>query len=1060
MTSRLHLPGLLLALLLLVQSHIQAQNDYALEIETVSEDIGMLVGPLGITDLTGYSTTRLYIGNMNPNDFLSSVSGDATNATLVNTTTDFYQATLGAGTPNGINSLLFPVYPDLAYDSWVTIGLEGVPNAGGGEAGVSTVQSGNNPWLTNFDPGAGAAGGNIAIDDAIGGAWYALNGDANGVAGTDMRVLAGQFTTTGELSGQLYIQIFIEGDGADEFRDTFYFGAGAPVLGCTNAEACNYNVDATDDDGSCALPEAGLDCDGNCLADADLDGICDEDEVAGCDDNTACNFNAAATDNDGSCTYADAGLDCDGNCLADADLDGICDEDEVAGCDDNTACNFNAAATDNDGSCTYADAGLDCDGNCLADADLDGICDEDEVAGCDDNTACNFNAAATDNDGSCTYADAGLDCDGNCLADADLDGVCDEDEVAGCDDNTACNFNAAATDNDGSCTYADAGLDCDGNCLADADLDGICDEDEVAGCDDNTACNFNAAATDNDGSCTYADAGLDCDGNCLADADLDGVCDEDEVDGCTDPTASNFDPEATDDDGSCAYACGPDWGEPNTYPGVATVLALVTVEGENVGMMDAVGAYVGDELRGASAIIEFEGATYVNMTVYISGGEEDVTFVLFNQEECITCSMDGGVTAMSFGEYGSFESPLMFDANCSATSLTVDLSEGWNYVSTNLIPNDYAIATLLDDALNGTLLKALGDANFALGNSYTPGIPSVFNSLQSHSDAAGYVIKVNAAGTWTSQGLPLEANNTPLDLNEGWNIIGYVPQVAMSVEAALASINGSVGTVIDGQNGTVWNPANPNEFNSLLNLEPGRSYWLRMLEANTLTYPSAEDIDTNGLGVTPQEEESTAAGTTGWEVSRGPLASAVAAEIRLDDQAVSGEAYIGAFVADLCVAMRPLISTNNLTAVQLAVMLEESADVTFKLWRDGEVFTSSDILSLGGGEEMGQGGDIMPIVRFTSTTNGVWSPDVISALTISPVPASTEAWLDLNVNQDGQMHIGILDARGAEVAILHNGNLPAGQHRLSISVEGWAAGTYFVKGVSPIGVFRSPFIVQ
>ena len=477
-------------------------------------------------------------------------------------------------------------------------------------------------------------------------------------------------------------------------------------------------------------------------------------------------------------------------------------------------------------------------------------------------------------------------------------------------------------------------------------------------------------------------------------------------------------------------------------------------------MMDAVGAYVGDELRGTAAIIEFEGATYVNMTVYISGGEEDVNFVLFSQEECITCSMDGGVTAMSFGEYGSFESPLMFDANCSATSLTVDLSEGWNYVSTNLIPNDYAIATLLDDALNGTLLKALGDANFALGNSYTPGIPSVFNSLQSHSDAAGYVIKVNAAGTWTSQGLPLEANNTPLDLNEGWNIIGYVPQVAMSVEAALASIDGSVGTVIDGQNGTVWNPANPNEFNSLLNLEPGRSYWLRMLEANTLTYPSAEDIDTNGLGVTPQEEESTAAGTTGWEVSRGPLASAVAAEIRLDDQAVSGEAYIGAFVADLCVAMRPLISTNNLTAVQLAVMLEESADVTFKLWRDGDVFTSSDILSLGGGEEMGQGGDIMPIVRFTSTTNGVWSPDVISALTISPLPASTEAWLDLNVNQDGQMHIGILDARGAEVAILHNGNLPAGQHRLSISVEGWAAGTYFVKGVSPIGVFRSPFIVQ
>ena len=46
----------------------------------------------------------------------------------------------------------------------------------------------------------------------------------------------------------------------------------------------------------------------------------------------------------------------------------------------------------------------------------------------------------------------------------------------------------------------------------------------------------------------------------------------------------------------------------------------------------------------------------------------------------------------------------------------------------------------------------------------------------------------------------------------------------MAVADALASIDGAVGTVIDGQNGTVWNPAS-NEFNSLLELEPGRSYW-------------------------------------------------------------------------------------------------------------------------------------------------------------------------------------------------------------------------------------------
>ena len=56
--------------------------------------------------------------------------------------------------------------------------------------------------------------------------------------------------------------------------------------------ACNYNADATDDDGSCEYAADGYDCDGNCLADADGDGVCDEFEVAGCTDAAACNYDA------------------------------------------------------------------------------------------------------------------------------------------------------------------------------------------------------------------------------------------------------------------------------------------------------------------------------------------------------------------------------------------------------------------------------------------------------------------------------------------------------------------------------------------------------------------------------------------------------------------------------------------------------------------------------------------------------------------------------------------------------------------------------------------------
>ena len=496
---------------------------------------------------------------------------------------------------------------------------------------------------------------------------------------------------------------------------------------------------------------------------------------------------------------------------------------------------------------------------------------------------------------------------------------------------------------------------------------------------------------------------------------------------------------------------------------VATVLAQITVDGENAASDDLVGAFINGELRGEGDIIEFDGGTYVSMTVYLAGGDETISFTLFNGAECSTCEMDGELTPMGFGEYGSYDDPLMLDANCSANTLEVDLTPGWNYVSTNVTPEDYSVASMFESPLEDNLLKVLGDNNFALGQSYTPGIPSVFNSLQMHTDAAGYVIKVESAATWTSTGTPLDVSNTPLDLNEGWNIIGYVPQNAMAVEEALASVDGLVGTVIDGQNGTVWNPANPNEFNSLLDLEPGRSYWIRMIEAGTLVYPGANNDNGDGSGMVMahvRTDDNAASVMTGWQVVRAPGAAALAAEVLLDGATVSGEAYLGAFVDEVCVAARPLMEVNGFSAAQMALMLEGPGTVSFKLWLDGEVYASADEMSCEPGQEWGQGGTTMPIIGFSSSANGVASTEWVQAFSIAPVPAQGEAWINLHLHQGGQVLIQVLDARGATVATIHDGQWPAGAQRMPINVGRWAAGTYFIKGAGEQGTFSAPLIVK
>ena len=147
---------------------------------------------------------------------------------------------------------------------------------------------------------------------------------------------------------------------------------------CDDVDPC---VGQYDECGICNGSGAvyGYDCNGVCLFDFDGDGICDEFEVTGCTYEEACNYDSDATDDDGSCTYAMPGLDCAGSCLFDEDNDGVCDQNEITGCQDDSACNYVATATDA-GYCHYPETNYDCAGNCLNDSDQDGICDEDEAA--------------------------------------------------------------------------------------------------------------------------------------------------------------------------------------------------------------------------------------------------------------------------------------------------------------------------------------------------------------------------------------------------------------------------------------------------------------------------------------------------------------------------------------------------------------------------------------------------------------------------------------------------------------------------------------------------------
>ena len=101
-------------------------------------------------------------------------------------------------------------------------------------------------------------GSNLDISSPIGGGWYILPSSVNGVSGDDQKVLI-LVNTAGEISGQFFIQIFPEGDQSQLIESSFGFAQiSCGVDGCTDQAACNYDIDATSDDGTCTYAAANF----------------------------------------------------------------------------------------------------------------------------------------------------------------------------------------------------------------------------------------------------------------------------------------------------------------------------------------------------------------------------------------------------------------------------------------------------------------------------------------------------------------------------------------------------------------------------------------------------------------------------------------------------------------------------------------------------------------------------------------------------------------------------------------------------------------------------------
>jgi hypothetical protein len=212
----------------------------------------------------------------------------------------------------------------------------------------------------------------------------------------------------------------------------------------------------------------------------------------------------------------------------------------------------------------------------------------------------------------------------------------------------------------------------------------------------------------------------------------------------------------------------------------------------------------------------------------------------------------------------------------------------WNWFSINSLletPIESLLSSVKSkiDRIVGSNSEAVNDESGFTGN------------LKTLIAKESYKFKVNAAGTMTLSGAVSPVEDHPIQLNTGWNWIGYLPVVGLTSADALSGLSPSTNDVVKNQtdfsvyDGQKW-------VGTLTDMKPGEGYMYFSATAKTFAYPAlrAAKVRTPSLRATK---------AVSWEYDTHQYRDNmnIIAQLLADGQVLEADAYtVGAFCGNEC----------------------------------------------------------------------------------------------------------------------------------------------------------------
>ncbi|MCF7911157.1 MAG: tandem-95 repeat protein [Candidatus Cloacimonetes bacterium] len=470
---------------------------------------------------------------------------------------------------------------------------------------------------------------------------------------------------------------------------------------------------------------------------------------------------------------------------------------------------------------------------------------------------------------------------------------------------------------------------------------------------------------------------------------------------------------------------GPGW-TPVIYTNSTIVYAIVTIEGEDAVEGDLVAAFVGEECR---AVTEVQILTREAIASLVVQGEtvETVHFRIWDSSEDMIYNVGTSIQSNPGGSVGYPPNQILLNgSNTTDVTQILNLSGGWNLISLYVRPTDMSVEAVFAPIMEN-LLKVKD-----IYSSYDPSLPAAYNTLHTLEDGAGYYVKVNGVSELDVTGAILDPLQTPIDLSGGWNLVAYVNQNAMDVETAFAELIDG-GTLLKVKDiFSSYDPSLPSAYNTLVNLEPGKGYYVRVSEPITFYYPGA----TRNL-ITSADELNDSI----WEPVIYTNSMVVYSQIEMTD---SEGMILAGFAGEECRGVSRIRDYNGINISSLVINSEKAEEISFRIYdpKSRAVFECNEVII----SEPGEDYDRMPLLTVNMGEDEV----IVNGLTnIYPNPFNPETSISFHLETDEMVSVKVYNVKGQLIKTILANELPAGDHIITWNGmndrnTGCTSGVYFV----------------